>query len=739
MTPTGAVPVNMAQAAASMAQAGWMIFPVHGIHPGGACTCSHPSAPPGTCTKNSPGKHPVESGWQQSATKDPARAFQMLNGPVPLNIGIVTGRASGAVVLDVDGPAGEETLTKFQLPETLMARTGKGRHLFFQNPPSEFKNSTRFLPGLDIRGDGGYVVGPPSLHVSGIRYEWLNNVGIAPFSVLDQIIHGYQDPFERAANLKTPVKLDDQIPEGQRNSILFRWACKLRAQGQEEESIRGELHTINLERCNPPLPQHEVEQVWQSVISRYPAGTVHTEHGHDEYGLVKRVQQTMEGVARVNGKVEIVPCVSTRGNIWGYVNGIYRPINFEGVATLIETWTGEQYINQAGKPKTFRPQIGQTEAVWRHLKALGFIEEFFNEAPSVAGFSNCVLYPDGSTAPHSPHHRLIISRSYPWDPHAQCPGWHRFLEQTFAQCHDGWQRAQALQEFFGAVVFYMATHYEKALLLVGDGANGKSVILDVLSAMVPPNGLVCVAPHDMSQEYRAALLASAHLNVVTELPAGELRDSNAFKAAVDGSSMDGREIREKPFRFRPKGAHAIATNRMPEINDFSYGFQRRWIILETPNMVPLAMRVPKLGRKLLDAEMFGIVAWAVEGAKRLILNRAYTRVPSSDDSAKEWTEDSDQVAVFANEWLKKDGDRLPEKNPPHVISWVPLDVLYNTYKSWAEKIARSGVLSRNKFSRRLAARGFRKAKDDAGNTAFSCVIIPPPTYPAFAVPNFARN
>ena len=89
------------------------------------------------------------------------------------NVGFVTGTISGVIVLDIDGPEGEAEIEKRGgLPQTLISRTGKGRHAIFRHPGGTISNSVRELPGLDLRGDGGYIVAPPSIHPSGMRYEW---------------------------------------------------------------------------------------------------------------------------------------------------------------------------------------------------------------------------------------------------------------------------------------------------------------------------------------------------------------------------------------------------------------------------------------------------------------------------------------------------------------------------------------------------------------------------------------
>ena len=95
------------------------------------------------------------------------------------NVAIVTGALSGLVVVDVDPRhGGKESLRELErehgaLPETIESVTGGGgRHLYFSHPGGDVPNRTNIKPGIDLRGDGGCVVAPPSVHPSGKRYRW---------------------------------------------------------------------------------------------------------------------------------------------------------------------------------------------------------------------------------------------------------------------------------------------------------------------------------------------------------------------------------------------------------------------------------------------------------------------------------------------------------------------------------------------------------------------------------------
>jgi hypothetical protein len=138
----------------------------------GLCSCFNAECP-------NPGKHPLGgAGWKERATSDPIAIRARLDEFPLANIGILTGRASGVVVLDVDGAEGDATLAKYPpLPAAPMVITARGWHVYFAAGDVPLRNRVGeggrgFGPGLDFRGEGGFAVIPPSIHESGHVYSW---------------------------------------------------------------------------------------------------------------------------------------------------------------------------------------------------------------------------------------------------------------------------------------------------------------------------------------------------------------------------------------------------------------------------------------------------------------------------------------------------------------------------------------------------------------------------------------
>lgn len=163
----------MIQEALSLASRGWRVLPVHPIREDGACGCGRPCP--------SPGKHPALMAWQDGATTDPAVIESWWASMPKAGVGVATG--DGLLVLDIDvkpGKRGDLTLedleaTHGRLPYSVRARTGSGGlHVYLGLPDGRSASNSSPFSGIDVRGQGGFVVAPPSPHASGGRYEWLD-------------------------------------------------------------------------------------------------------------------------------------------------------------------------------------------------------------------------------------------------------------------------------------------------------------------------------------------------------------------------------------------------------------------------------------------------------------------------------------------------------------------------------------------------------------------------------------
>jgi hypothetical protein len=201
---------------------GFHVFPVHGITADHNCTCGDPNCmTPDSRGKIKAGKHPWTPRGLLNASNDSDAVDFLFSPRNDANIGIVTGPISNIFVLDVDGTEGESSLSNYPpLPPTLTSTTGNGFHYFFRYPPRKvYTRAGKFAPGLDVRGEGGYVVAPPSLHATGVFYQFLDDnapIADAPQWLLDIVC---RPPIERTFT-PLPANPNDKLSTDQMREML---------------------------------------------------------------------------------------------------------------------------------------------------------------------------------------------------------------------------------------------------------------------------------------------------------------------------------------------------------------------------------------------------------------------------------------------------------------------------------------------------------------------------------------
>ncbi len=269
-------------AALAMAGRGGHVFPCHTPRRTGTCSC-----PRRSCDRA--GKHPRTPNGLTDATNDPAAIRRWWGRWPDANVAIRTGSVSGVVVIDIERDGFESFAivcarhdAQEWVPDTWAVATGGGGgHLYLAHPGPHVHIKTTagvLAPGVDVRGDGGYAILPPSLHASGNRYQW--SEGLAPWEVdlapvPDWLLALLIDPPRPSRLTMTGrpryVVAGGPIPEGERNATLTSLAGSMRRHGCGEQSIAAALAVENAARCHPPLDTDEVAKIAASVARYAPA------------------------------------------------------------------------------------------------------------------------------------------------------------------------------------------------------------------------------------------------------------------------------------------------------------------------------------------------------------------------------------------------------------------------------------------------------------------------------------
>jgi hypothetical protein len=249
------------------------VLPVHGVD-AGRCTC-------GEAQCDRLGKHPCAPQGVKEASSDPATIAGWWRQWPAANVAIATGAVSGVWVADVDGDQGMASMRRLELehseslPKTVTARTGGGGlHLVWRLETGvAVPSRVRVRAVVDVRGDGGYIVAPPSLHASGRRYEWLEGRGPhqlelaeAPGWLLDVVL-GRGDGHHTERH-DWPTLFRERIAEGSRNDAIARRAGYLLRRGLESDVAAVLLEAWSQAHCRPPLSDREVRRTVASIARR---------------------------------------------------------------------------------------------------------------------------------------------------------------------------------------------------------------------------------------------------------------------------------------------------------------------------------------------------------------------------------------------------------------------------------------------------------------------------------------
>ena len=215
-------------------------------------------------------------------------------------IGIITGSISNLVVIDDDrsarpAPTTQEEITKSAAADALIAsieriptaiaRTARGRHFYFRPPlnadryPLEVPTNVGFLPGIDTRGEGGYVLSPPSLHPTGVSYIWESppEDGICelPYWVYQAIVEltgvlKYENRLGTKGYASSALPMNDIVAEGGRNDHLTKRYGSMIGNRTHLDwpFMRDSLMTYNLRCCRPPLELDEVNRICDSIEAK---------------------------------------------------------------------------------------------------------------------------------------------------------------------------------------------------------------------------------------------------------------------------------------------------------------------------------------------------------------------------------------------------------------------------------------------------------------------------------------
>jgi putative DNA primase/helicase len=661
-------------------------------------------------------------------------------------IAIITGAISGIVVLDVDAKSdGRESLEQLQnehghLPKTVTVKTGGGgRHFYFPHPGGKIRPSAGKLGrGLDIRGDGAYVVAPPSAHKSGQAYEWKRDPDSTKLAQLPKwllmLISDEQRPKPEQSSAAA-------IIEGRRNETLTSLAGTMQRRGFSTDAILQALLVENEERCQLPLPVEEVEQIVRS-IARYepqPADSSDEDPGGERYtdmanaarladeaaGRIAHVQEMKDkwyvyDGARLNlaAKTTVIP----------FVKAVARRLYGDAIELRDETHRKEQELTQSagnlaksalddktGEIKTIRELADKRRAGAMRLESrdgcYAAIELAKAEPRLHANLEQIDAHPTWLNTPtetldlvtgevweHRSEDYLTRVTAAAYDPAASCPRWEAFLAEVIPS-----KEVRAFMQRSVGLTLTDITSEQCLWFLYGLGRNGKTTFLNAVRAVLGdyaaavPASTLMVKAHGDDKRNDVARLRGARFVAANEAEDGQQMAEALIKQLTGEDPITVRFLFAEFFEFKPTFKIFLAANHKPAIRGQDIAMWRRIHVVPFAQTIPLN-KVDKALPAALATEASGILNWAIAGFKAW--QDGGLRPPKEVTEATEaYKDESDPLGEFFDEYTVKDPKR----------SALARDI-YKEYLDWVQSTGVRFPMTQQMLGRQLQARGFRAGR-----------------------------
>ncbi len=297
----------------------------------------------------------------------------------------------------------------------------------------------------------------------------------------------------------------------------------------------------------------------------------------------------------------------------------------------------------------------------------------------------------GTLGKHKPDKFFISQLPIYYDPKKECPGCMDFFERTLET-----DDIPKIQELFGYCLWRDYT-IQTAILFLGEGENGKSVMLDLLTAFLGKDNISSIALQDFGKDrFASANLYERLANIRGDLSTEALYKTGTFKMLTGGDVISADVKFKNRFNFFNYAKLIFSANKPPKTYDKTTAYFRRWIVINFPYVFrknspdPLRERDPDLLKKLITkSELSGLLNWALIGLRRLLENGEFTNMPTPEEMEDYWERMSDPISAFCTDCVIKDPTAL-----------TPKEKLYSEFVKYCIK-EKYPITAKNTFSRDL--------------------------------------
>lgn len=271
-----------------------------------------------------------------------------------------------------------------------------------------------------------------------------------------------------------------------------------------------------------------------------------------------------------------------------------------------------------------------------------------------------------------------------YEPNAMCPKFQTYLTDVFRDDEDSEDKIKFVQEVLGYCLVFNVS-WPLIVVLFGRGANGKSVLIDVIEALLGAENVTSVNPKDFKSAFNRAKLVGKLANVVPELDTGEKLEDAVLKQLSSGDLIAIEQKYKNPTQARVQATNIFACNSLPYTRDLTHGLRRRMRLLSFNRTFSVEEQDPALAGDIVENELEGILKFAIDGLKRLFAQGRFTEPASCVEAMNEWVKQVDHVQAFVEERCNF-GEGLRIKSGD----------LFDAYRDWCEE---NGIRNRHDSAR----------------------------------------
>jgi len=298
---------------------------------------------------------------------------------------------------------------------------------------------------------------------------------------------------------------------------------------------------------------------------------------------------------------------------------------------------------------------------------------------------------------------LTYQLPFSYNPEAKAPLFKKYLNQVLPDE----ESQKILAEYLGFVFIKNGNNTikeEKALILYGTGANGKSVFFEIVNALLGNNNISNYSLQDLTNEngYYRAMIANKLINYASEIN-GKM-ETSIFKQMVSGEPVPARLPYGKPMELKQYAKLIFNCNELPKDVEHTNAYFRRFLIIPFNVTIPEKEQDKKLHNKIINNELSGVFNWVLEGLNGLISQNGFTDCKAADNSLEQYKTESNSVKLFLNEagYGKDAEDSQLIKN------------LYPEYRAFCIEDGMTAFKKTN-FMKQLTSLGFPVENDRRGN------------------------